>query len=155
MAIIYADTYGYEQATGGYVPKHPVPVAKGQEVVIAGTLTCTAALASGDFGYLADIPQYAELSYYLHWYSDWGTTCTTEITYCGTDIMASIALGTAVANTAAVGLSATLATVTGKMGTTYALATSSTSNIVKLTFTTVSTPTAGATYRFRMGIFLP
>lgn len=142
----YSDKFTYSAQTGLYTPTHRTTSQHGF-VILKGTFTCPSALATNDTGVLFEMNNGDELVHYRHWYQDFGTTCTTSVTLGSTDLATNIALGTAVANTSATTLDTTYATDIGLMGKTNGLVTADRTQF-KLTFTSVSTPTAGSTYNF-------
>lgn len=151
VATYYSSNFTYSAQTGVYTPTHQNTKERGF-ALIKGTFTCPGALASGDLGILCEASAGDEIWLWTNWYDDFGTTCTTSMTVGSTDLTTGIALGTAVANTAQVTMgSSTLATYVGFLGITSGLITADRTQI-KLTFATVSTPTAGAVYHYVIGL---
>lgn len=151
MATYYSDLYaaiqsrttssGAEATTTSYAYKGPRGERAGQTVSIEGTFTCPAALATSDLGILFPLPKLAQLQRFAYYNTDFGTTCTTTIEVSTTDLLASIALGTAV----------TLANIVDLTAAQYSLgwaAVASAGADCRLAFTSVSTPTAGAVFTF-------
>lgn len=152
MATFYSNLYarqtlrgtasGAETAAGSdYSYIGPRGERAGQTVTVEGTFTCPAALATSDLANLFPIPAGAKIDSFDHYYEDFGTTCTTTVECDTTDMKASIALGTAVT----VGSIASLSKA--ECAAAWAANASADKN-VRLAFTSVSTPTAGAVYTF-------
>jgi hypothetical protein len=142
MATFYSSKYVENAAnTDLFAYKGPLGTKPGETVTVAGTFTCPAALATNDIANLFPIPTGAKVLRYLHYYEDFGTTCTTTVQVGDTDMKASIALGTAVAIGSIAELSA------AEVAAGWASNASADKN-VNLIFTSVTTPTAGAVYNF-------
>lgn len=132
---------GADSNPTSYVYKGPRGEHAGETVTVEGTFTCPAALATNDLANLFPIPEGAKIDSFDHYYEDFGTTCTTTVEVDTTDMKASIALGTAVT----IGSIASLTKAEVAAGW---AANASAEKDVRLNFTSVSTPTAGAVYTF-------
>lgn len=132
---------GADASSTSYVYKGPRGERAGEVITLSGTFTVPAALATNDLGNLFPIPEGAKLTRLAYYNADCGTTVTTTIECDTTDLLAGIALGTAV----------TLANIVDLTAAQYSLAwavNASAEKDVRLAFTSVSAPTAGATVTF-------
>jgi hypothetical protein len=142
MATFYSSLYRENAANSDlFAYSGPYGGRSGETVTVAGTFTCPAALATNDIANLFPVPPGAKVLRYLHYYEDFGTTCTTTVQMGDTDMKASIALGTAVAVGSIAELSA------AEVAAAWAANATAEKNL-NLIFTSVSTPTAGSVYNF-------
>jgi hypothetical protein len=158
MATYYSNLYatssmrgtasGAETAVNSYAYKGPYGKNAGEVVHFEGTFTIPAALATSDLANLLPLPPGAQLTSLFYYNADCGTTVTTVIEVDTTDLLAGIALGTAVALASEVALTAAQ----------YSLgwaANATAEKNLRLAFTSVSTPTAGALFYFRGTYAMP
>lgn len=143
MATTYSNLYGLDQR-GNYLARHQQGQKKGDVYSVTGTFTATGALATNDVGILCDVPAGHVLLGFAYKNDDFGNTCTTSFSVGSTDIKTAVALGTASTGTALTAAEC----AAGMAGNTSATQ-------LKATFTTVTTPTAGAVLTFTATFAVP
>lgn len=148
MATHKSNLYAQNQGLSTYAYTGPYGTRAGETYTVEGTFTCPGSLATNDTADLFPVPPGAKVTRYLHYYDDFGTTCTTTVQNGTTDMKASIALGTAVA----IGSIAELTAAEVAAG--WAANATAEKNI-NLDFTSVSTPTAGSVYTFVAVVSMP
>jgi len=149
MATFYSNLYTEAAAdNGSYGYNGPLGTNAHQVVGVNGYAAVPGEITSSDTISLFTLPKGARIVSWVHWWEDLGATMTMTVQNNTTDMKASIAGGTAQAITSATALS-TAELVAGWDESTSA---ASTPNI---TFTTATTPTAGAKYYFVAQYVMP
>lgn len=149
MANYYSNLYTEAAADNGqYGYNGPFGTKSGETVSLYGTITIDGSLASGDIGYLFPIPVGAKLTKFILYYTDHGTTCTTDVRCGTTDLKGDLTLQTAVALASAVALTFAEYSLAWAVNATSA-------STINLEYETVGTPTSGAVTTFLAEYIMP
>lgn len=143
-----SNLYALNQGLSTYSYAGPYGTHAGEIVGVNGTASIPGAITSSDTLDLFPLPIGAHLLGYFHWWEDLGGTMTGVVQVGTTDMKAGITMGTAQAITAATSLS------TDELTDAWD-ANSSAEKTANLTFSTATTPTAGALYYFHAFYIMP